>query len=81
FTLTEPGIPRPGCEVRIGDRVVGRVTSGTHSPTLGIGIGMAYVEAAAAAPGTDVTVDVRGKAKAARLAKRPLVDTSPKGRS
>ena len=43
FTLVEPGIPRPGCEVRAGDEAVGTVTSGTLSPTLGVGIGMAYL--------------------------------------
>lgn len=79
FVLDEPGIPRPGCDVRVDGRVVGTVTSGTLSPSLGIGIGMAYVETALAAPGTAVAIDVRGKAKAAHLAKRPLVDTSPKG--
>jgi glycine cleavage system T protein (aminomethyltransferase) len=81
FVLTEPGIPRPGCAVLAGGRVVGRVTSGTLSPCLGTGIGMAYLETAVANPGTDVAIDVRGKEKAARLAKRPLVDTSPKGRT
>jgi aminomethyltransferase len=78
FTLTEAGIPRAGCAVLTGDETVGEVTSGTLSPTLDIGIGMAYVRSALAAPGTDVTIDVRGKRKAATIAKRPLVDTSPR---
>lgn len=78
FTLDEPGIPRMGCPVSVGDRVVGEVTSGTLSPTLGIGIGMAYVRTDLAAPGTALQIDIRGKRKAATTGKRPLVDTSPK---
>ena len=39
----------------------GDVTSGTHSPSLDVGIGMGYVPAAQAAEGTELEVDVRGK--------------------
>lgn len=78
FTLDEPGIPRTACAVLVGDERVGEVTSGTLSPTLDIGIGMAYVRSDLAAPGTAVAIDVRGKRKAATIAKRPLVDTSPR---
>jgi glycine cleavage system T protein (aminomethyltransferase) len=81
FRFTEPGIPRPGCEVIAGGRPVGTVTSGTLSPTLGVGIGMAYVPTEIAGPGHDVLVDVRGKAKGARTERRPLVQTSPRGGS
>ncbi len=77
FTLTERGIPRPGQDVMLGDRRVGTVTSGTLSPVLEHGIGMAYVERDLSAPGTDIEIDVRGKRKTARTARRPLVDTSP----
>jgi aminomethyltransferase len=78
FRLTEPGIPRPGQDVLVDGAPVGTVTSGTLSPSLGAGIGMAYLPAAVATPGTDVVVDVRGKHKSARTARRPLVATSPK---
>lgn len=78
FTLDEPGIPRTGCPVYVADEVVGEVTSGTLSPSLGIGIGMAYVRTDLAAPGTALQIDIRGKRKAATTGKRPLVDTSPK---
>jgi aminomethyltransferase len=78
FRLDEPGIPRAGQEVLAGGAPAGRVTSGTLSPVLDAGIGMAYVPAALAAPGTELAIDVRGKHKAARTARRPLVDTSPK---
>ena len=59
-------------------RPVGTVTSGTLSPTLDVGIGMAYVPSAVAGPDNDLVIDVRGKPKAARTARRPLVATSPK---
>jgi aminomethyltransferase len=78
FRLTEPGIPRAGQDVLAGGDRVGTVTSGTLSPCLGAGIGMAYLPAALAAPDTDLAVDVRGKWKSARTARRPLVARSPK---
>jgi aminomethyltransferase len=48
------------------------VTSGTLSPCLETGIGMAYVRSELAQPGTEVEVDVRGTRRAARIASRPL---------
>jgi aminomethyltransferase len=78
FTLDEPGIPRAGCGVLSGGEPTGTVTSGTLSPTLGVGIGMAYVRADLAAPGTALEIDIRGKRKAATTGRRPLVDTSPR---
>jgi aminomethyltransferase len=71
FAFTGPGIPRPGNEVHT-EHGVGVVTSGTLSPCLEIGIGMAYVPAAAAKPGTPVEVDVRGRRRAAEVRERPL---------
>jgi aminomethyltransferase len=68
FRFTGPGIPRQGNPVLGG----GEVTSGTMSPSLGIGIGMAYVPAASAEPGTEVEIDVRGKVRPAVVEKKPL---------
>jgi aminomethyltransferase len=78
FALTEPGIPRPGHRVLHDGRPVGVVTSGTLSPVLDVGIGMAYLARDLAAPDTEIAIDVRGKAKAARTARRPLVSASPR---
>ena len=78
FRLTEPGIPRPGQDVVVDGRPAGTVTSGTLSPSLDVGIGMAYVPSALASPDNDLVIDVRGKPKAARTARRPLVATSPR---
>jgi aminomethyltransferase len=66
--LTGPGIARQGNTVTGG----GEVTSGTLSPSLGVGIGMAYLPVAKAEPGTEIEIDVRGKARAARVERKPL---------
>jgi aminomethyltransferase len=72
FVLTGPGIPRQGNTVVSGGAEVGVVTSGTLSPSLEVGIGMAYVAAELAEPGTAVEIDVRGKRRAARIESKPL---------
>jgi len=72
FLLTGPGIPRQGNPVLKDGHGVGIVTSGTLSPCLETGIGMAYVAAALAEPGTEVEIDVRGKLRPARIESKPL---------
>jgi aminomethyltransferase len=72
FVLTGPGIPRQGNTVGCGGARVGVVTSGTLSPSLEVGIGMAYVARELAEPGTEVEIDVRGKLRAARIESKPL---------
>ncbi len=74
FVITGEGIARQGNPVMKGDEQVGEVTSGTLSPSLGYGMGMAYVNAELAEPGTEVEVDVRGKRREARIEKVPLYD-------
>jgi aminomethyltransferase len=74
FVLTAPGIPRHGNPILAGGEPAGVVTSGTLSPCLEAGIGMAYVRAGLARPGTEVEVDVRGKRRAGRIASRPLYE-------
>ena len=68
FAMTGPGIARQGNRVQGG----GEVTSGTMSPCLRIGIGMAYVPADRADPGTPLEIDVRGKLRAAEVRTKPL---------
>ena len=71
LAFTGPGIPRQGNPVHT-EHGEGVVTSGTMSPCLEIGIGMAYVPLAAARPGTPIEVDVRGKRRPAEVRERPL---------
>jgi len=71
FAFTGPGIPRQGNPVRT-EAGGGIVTSGTMSPCLDAGIGMAYVPAPAAEPGTRIEVDVRGRLRAAEVREKPL---------
>jgi aminomethyltransferase len=68
FRLTGPGIARQGNPVVGG----GEVTSGTLSPCLDVGIGMAYLPAGSAVEGHELEIDVRGKTRPAVVAKKPL---------
>jgi aminomethyltransferase len=72
FEVIGAGIARAGNEVLCRGEEAGVVTSGSFSPSLQIGIGMAYLRADLAAPGTEVEVEVRGKRRPARIASRPL---------
>jgi glycine cleavage system T protein (aminomethyltransferase) len=76
FELTGPGIARQGNAVIGG----GVVTSGTFSPCLERGIGMAYVSAERAAPGTPIEIDVRGTVRAAVVARKPLYSPDKQGK-
>ena len=70
----ERGIPRPHLPVLAGDTTVGEVTSGTFSPTLRKGIGLALLSTAAGVgDGDEVVVDVRGRPVPARVVKPPFV--------
>ena len=71
FAFTGQGIPRQGNPVR-SQAGEGVVTSGTLSPCLNTGIGMAYLPLAAARPGTPIEVDVRGKLRSAEVRAKPL---------
>ena len=68
FVMEEAGVPREGMEIREG----GVVTSGSHSPMLEQGIGMGYVDSQLAEPGTQLTIDVRGRERRARVVKKPI---------
>lgn len=70
--------PRAGMRVLAGGREVGTVTSGSFSPTAGIGIGLALL-AADVEPDTEVVVDVRGTEVAFEVVTPPFVDRNPKG--
>ena len=74
--LIDRGIPRHGYDVTNAEgRVIGTITSGTMSPTLGKPIGLAYVPVEYAEPGTTLRVVVRGQSKKARVETTPFIDT------
>jgi aminomethyltransferase len=68
FTMTEKAIPRQGMSIEGG----GVVTSGSLSPMLDVGIGLAYVPAEQSKVGTELVVDVRGRPRRAQVVKKPI---------
>jgi aminomethyltransferase len=68
FAIEGPGIARQGNPIAGG----GEVTSGTLSPSLGIGVGLAYLPAEHAAVGARLQIDVRGKMRPAVVREKPL---------
>jgi aminomethyltransferase len=68
FVMDEKAVPRSGMPIDGG----GEVTSGTHSPMLDKGIGLGYVPTAGATPGTELTIDVRGKSRRATVVPKPI---------
>jgi aminomethyltransferase len=78
FELVEPGIARQGYDVYAGVAAtgdgapVGKVTSGTQTPTLKKSIGMAYLPQAGTAPGSEFEIDIRGRRTRARVVPMPF---------
>ena len=82
FEMCGRAVARQGYPVLLEGRPVGRVTSGTHSPTLRKNIGLAYLPQEAAQPGTEFTVEIRGHPHDAVVVptpfyKRPKAKGSP----
>lgn len=77
FEMTEKAIPRKGYSVYIKDNMqyvkVGNVTSGTHSPTLSKGIGMAYVDSPHHKIGSLIYIEIRNKFLSAKIIKTPFI--------
>ncbi len=77
FELTERGIPRQGYALLSSrGENIGVCTSGTMSPTSGASIGIGYVKKEFSALGTEIAVDIRGKAVKAKVRSTPFVSTS-----
>jgi aminomethyltransferase len=73
FELEDRGIPRQGYDIVDGNgKTVGNVTSGTMSPSLKKGIGMGYVPAVMADPGTRIHIQIRKNAVPATVVKLPF---------
>ncbi|MDI7246434.1 MAG: glycine cleavage system aminomethyltransferase GcvT [Bacillota bacterium] len=75
FKLLERGVPRAHCDVAKGGAVIGRTTSGSLSPSLGIGVGMCFVPPEAARPGTRFDIVIRGKGVPAEAVRPPFVQS------
>jgi aminomethyltransferase len=74
FEMIDRGIPRHGYEIAdLEGNVIGRVTSGTNSPTTGKNIGMGYVPVPLAKEGSEFTVVIREKLIKAQVVKLPFV--------
>ena len=77
FTMTAKSPPpREGYPVWIGEEKVGTVTSGTQSPSLQAGIGMAHINQPHAKLGTEIEIEIRGRRFPAELRKKPLYQKS-----
>ena len=77
FKIDERGIPRSGCILFDSEQnPIGRVTSGTHSPSLNKGIGLGYVKTAFSKPGHKLYVQIRDKLVPATVVKLPFVKLS-----
>ena len=72
--MIDKGIPRHDYTIKdAAGTVIGKVTSGTQSPMLGIGIGLGYVKTENAKVGSEIFIEVRGKGLKAVVSKLPLV--------
>ena len=72
FKITGKGIPRQGQEIVLEDQSVGKVSSGTFSPTLGISIGMGYVPPSISKVGTVLAIKIRERNVSAEVVKLPF---------
>jgi aminomethyltransferase len=72
LVATERGFPRAGYDILSGGEGVGSVTSGTMSPSLGVGIAMGYVPVELSAKGTQLQIDARGKPVGAVVSQMPF---------
>jgi len=72
FKMKERGIPRQAQDIFVDAEAVGKVSSGTFSPTLSVGIGMGYVPPSLAAVGETISVGIRDRRVQAEVVKLPF---------
>ena len=74
FKLIEKGIPRKDYKIfNLKEQLIGKVTSGTHSPTLGIGIGMGYIKTSELKDTNTILIGIRNKLIKAQISKVPFI--------
>ena len=72
--MIDKGIPRQGYEIfNADDDLIGKITSGTMSPSMGIGIGMGYINVSFTVPETEVFIGIRNRKLKARVVKFPIL--------
>ena len=73
FKMLDKAIPRQDYSIYIGTNAVGKVTSGTHSPTLSYGIGLGYIQSNYTKTGQQIKIEIRGKLLDAEIVKTPFL--------
>lgn len=74
FKMLDRGIPRGHYLIKDADgNEIGRVTSGTQSPSLGYGVGLGYVDIVYSTAGSEIFIDIRGKLLKAEVVKLPFL--------
>lgn len=79
FKMIDKGIPRENNEITHHDNVIGKVTSGTFSPTLKIGIGLGYVLKRFAEHKSRINIRIRGSDSPANIVNPPFISNIKKG--
>ena len=72
FEMLERAVPRHNYDIIIDGNIVGKVTSGTQSPSLDKGIGIGYIDARYSAAGTKIFIDIRSREKLAVIVTPPF---------
>ncbi len=72
FQMVDRGLPREGYEVTINGQKIGFVTTGGFSPSLKINIGLALISSDYSKIGTEIGINIRGKAVKAEVVKKPF---------
>lgn len=74
FIMIDRGIPRHDYVIKdVNGNTIGKVTSGTQSPSLGYGVGLGYVDIEYAAVDSEIYIDIRGKLLKAKVVKLPFL--------
>jgi len=76
FIMNDKAIPRKGYIIYCNEEKIGEVTSGTHSPTLSKGIGLAYIKLGHNKIGQKIHIEIRGKLMSAEIIKTPFINNT-----
>ena len=74
--MLDKAIPRKGYNVLYDNELIGNVTSGTHSPKLNQGIGLAYINKTHNKIGNIIKIEIRGRLMNAEIVKTPFINNT-----